>query len=170
MALLPMLHTFDPRLRKKALPVEAVDRDVRVLIDDLLETNYDLDALGLAAPQAGISKRVMVVDVGEKKAGTSCPFVMVNPEIHWHSPETQVTQEGCFSVPGFYEHVTRSLEIKVSYLDEQNKHQELSASGLLADCIQHELDHLNGVLFIDHLSALRRGIILQKLKKNKRLR
>ena len=169
MALLDILKTPDPRLREKAITVETVDRATRTLMDNLLETLYHVNGLGLAAPQVGINKRLIVVDIGEREEGTNRPFIMVNPRVQWVSPATQVTQEGCFSVPGFYENVTRPLEIKVSYIDENNTLQLLCASGLLADCIQHEIDHLNGVLFIDYLSSLKRNIILRKISKEKKL-
>ena len=167
MALLDILTVPDSRLREKSLPVEKVDRGIRTLKDNLFDTLYHLNAAGLAAPQVGVHKRVIVVDVGEHKETSSEPLFMVNPQIHWMSATTQVTTEGCFSVPTFFEDVVRPLEIKVSYLDENNHPQLLSASGLLADCIQHEIDHLDGVLFIDHLSLLRRTIILTKIRKGK---
>ncbi len=167
MALLDILTVPDPRLREKSLPVEKVDRGIRTLRDNLFETLYHVNAAGLAAPQVGVQKRVVVIDVGEQDNTPSKPLFMVNPEIQWASATTQVTTEGCFSVPTFFENVVRSLEIKVSYLDENNHPQLLSATGLLADCIQHEIDHLNGVLFIDHLSVLKRTLILTKIRKRK---
>lgn len=170
MALLTILHSPDPRLREKALPVETVDRTVRTLMDNLLETLYNVNGLGLASTQVGINKRVIVVNVAEQENEPSRPLVMANPELLWVSPSTQVTHEGCYSIPGFYEKVTRPLDIKVTYLDENNKTQDLTASGLLSACIQHEIDHLNGVLFIDNISALKRNIILHKLRKEKKLR
>lgn len=170
MAVLDILTFPDPRLQEKAFPVEKVDREIRTLMDNLLETLYHVDGLGFAATQAGIQRRVIVVDVRESGAGSSKPLLMANPKIDWVSSTTQVTKEGCFSVPGFYENVIRPLEIKVSYLDENNKPQVLAPKGLLADCIQHEIDHLDGVLFIEYLSALKRSLIVQKLLKRKKNR
>jgi len=170
MALLNILTAPDPRLSVKALPVEKVDKGVRNLMDDLMDTLFHVDGLGFAATQSGINKRVIVVDIGERDGICLKPLRMANPVLEWVSPACQVTKEGCFSVPGFYENVVRPLEIKVSYLDENNQHQLLSATGLLADCIQHEIDHLDGILFIDHLSSLKRSLILQKLLKGKRPR
>jgi peptide deformylase len=170
MAVLNILTFPDPLLQEKSLPVEKVDREVRQIMDDLLDTLYHVDGVGFAAPQVGIQKRVIVVDVGERDGIPSKPFLMANPHLEWVSPATQVTKEGCYSVPGFYENVIRPLEIKVSYLDENDQPQLLSASGLLADCIQHEIDHLDGILFVDHISILKRRLILSKFLKGKRLR
>jgi peptide deformylase len=168
MAILDILTAPDPRLQLKALPVEKVDGEVRALMDDLLETVYHLDALGLAAIQVGVTKRVIAIDFGERGDMPSKPLLMANPVLQWVSSETQVTEEGCFSVPGYYENIRRPLEVRVSYLDENNQPQLLSAQGLLADCIQHEIDHLDGILFLDHLSPLKRNLILQKLRKGKK--
>jgi peptide deformylase len=170
MTALSILTFPDSRLQEKSLPVEKVDREVRRIMDNLLDTLYHVDGVGFAAPQVGIQKRVIVVDVGERDGIPSKTYLMANPQLEWISPATQVTKEGCYSVPGIYENVIRPLEIKVSYLDENNKLQLLCASGLLADCIQHEIDHLDGVLFLDHLSSLKRRIILSKLLKRKRPR
>jgi len=169
MALLPLLDTFDPRLREVADPVEKVDGAVRTIMNDLMETMTHVDGVGLAAPQVGIKKRIIAVDVRGWADDIDKPFLMANPILEWTSEETQVVQEGCFSVPGAYENVTRPLEIKVSYLDENNTPQRLHAQGPLADCIQHEIDHLNGILFIDHLSPLKQEMILRKVRKIKRL-
>lgn len=168
MAVLPILIAPDPRLQEKALPVEAVDRDVRKIMDDLLETLYFKNGLGLAAIQAGIRKRIVVIDLGQRGGSQFKPLFMANPEILWVSPQTQVTEEGCLSVPNHYAKVTRSLDIQVAYLDENNQNQKLEATGLLADCIQHEIDHLNGILFIDYISSLKRNLILNKLLKEKK--
>lgn len=167
MAILDILTFPDPRLQEKAFPVEKVDREIRTLMDNLLDTLYHVNGVGFAAMQAGIKKRVIVVDIGERDGIPSKPLLMANPKLDWVSPTTQITKEGCFSVPGFYENVVRPLEIKVSYLDENNKAQVLTPSGLLADCIQHETDHLDGILFIEHLSTLKRSLIVQKLLKRK---
>jgi peptide deformylase len=168
MAVLDILRAPDPRLLAKGIPVEKVDREIRKLMDDLLETLYNRNGIGLAAIQAGIQKRVVVLDLGERDGIPSKPLLMANPELKWVSQVTQITQEGCLSVPGYYENVVRPLEIQVSYLDENNQNQLLSARDLLADCIQHEIDHLNGVLFIEHISSLKRHLILSKLRKEKK--
>lgn len=168
MAVLNILTAPDPRLLAMALPVEKVDQGIRKLMDDLLDTLYHRNGVGFAAPQVNIQKRVVVIDIGERDHVSFKPLLMANPELKWVSPATQITKEGCLSVPGFYENVVRPLEIQVSYIDENNTPQLLSAKGLLADCIQHEIDHLNGVLFIEHLSSLKRHLILSKLRKEKR--
>jgi peptide deformylase len=165
---LEILTAPDPRLQKKALPVEKVDNGIRKLMDQLLETMYLKNGLGLASIQVGIQKRVIVIDLGEREGAPSKPLLMANPELLWVSPNTQTTQEGCLSVPGHYADVVRPLEARLSYLDENNQAQQLLASGLLADCIQHEIDHLNGILFIEHLSSLKRKFILNKLIKEKK--
>ncbi|OJW53997.1 MAG: peptide deformylase [Alphaproteobacteria bacterium 41-28] len=170
MAVLDILRAPDPRLHAIGIPVEKVDRGVRKTMDDLLETLYHKNGIGLAAIQAGIQKRVVVIDLGERNGIPLKPLLMANPELQWVSPATQKTQEGCLSVPGYYENVVRPLEIRVSYLDENNQNQLLSARDLLADCIQHEIDHLNGVLFIEHISSLKRHLILSKLRKEKKQR
>ena len=170
MAVLDILTVPDPRLQEKAFPVEKVDREVRTLMDNLLDTLYHVNGVGFAAIQVGFKKRVIVVDIGERDGIPSKPLLMANPKLEWVSPTTQVTKEGCFSVPGFYENVIRPLEIKVSYVDENNHPQSLMPSGLLADCIQHEIDHLDGILFIDHLSTLKRSLIVQKFLKRKKNR
>ena len=169
MALLEILTAPDPRLNERAQPVEKVDRTVRKLMDDLLETMYYENGMGLASVQAGIHKRVIVIDLGERHGIPFKPRLMANPEIQWVSSEIQVTEEGCLSVPNVYVKVTRPLEAHVSYVDENNKRQHLKARGLLADCLQHEIDHLNGILFIDHLSSLKRTMILRKLVKDKKI-
>ena len=168
MALLEILKAPDPRLQARAFLVEKVDKEVRKLMDNLLETMYHFNGVGLAAIQAGIQRRVAVIDLGERDGVSLKPLLMANPELQWVSPGTQITKEGCLSVPNHYANVIRSLEIQVSYLDENNQKQLLSTRGLLADCIQHEIDHLDGVLFIDHLSSLKRNLILSKLLKEKK--
>ena len=123
---------------------------------------------GLAAPQVGVHKRVIVLDLKEQDGVTFKPLLMADPELLWVSPTTQITEEGCLSVPGHFAKVVRPLEVHLSYLDENNKKQELAATGLLADCIQHEIDHLNGILFIEHLSFLKRKFILNKINKEEK--
>jgi peptide deformylase len=167
MAQLPIITAPDPRLKIKARPVRAVDNKVRRLMDDMLETMYGAIGVGLAAPQVGQSSRVIVLDVardGEKPQ----PMKLANPEILWRSPERTTGNEGCLSLPEHYAEVTRPARIRLRYLDYQNEIREIEASGLLAMCLQHEIDHLDGVLFVDHISSLKRGMILRKLAKTKR--
>jgi peptide deformylase len=164
MALLPILTAPDPRLKKKSLPVEAVDDGVRQLMDDMLETMYDAPGIGLAAPQIGVLKRVIVLDIEREDTKTG-PLFMANPEIIDASDEDVSYEEGCLSVPEHYSDVVRPAKVTVRYLDRDNKVQELAAEGLLATCLQHEIDHLDGILFIDHISALKRNMILRKLLK-----
>lgn len=164
MALLPILTAPDPRLKKKSLPVEAVDEGVRQLMDDMLATMYDAPGIGLAAPQVGVLKRVIVLDIEREDTKTG-PLFMANPEIVDASDEDVSYEEGCLSVPEHYSDVVRPAKVTVRYLDRDNKVQELAAEGLLATCLQHEIDHLDGILFIDHISALKRNMILRKLLK-----
>lgn len=155
-------------LREVCAPIEDVNDDIRKLADDMLETMYDAPGIGLAASQIGVMKRLFVLDVAEREDeedGKKEPMVFINPEITWKSEETRVYQEGCLSIPGFYEDVERPDRIKVVFLDRDGKQQELEAGGILSTCIQHELDHLNGVLFIDYLSRLKRDRILKKMQK-----
>ena len=169
MALLPIITAPDPRLKLKARPVAAVDDEVRRLMDDMLETMYQAIGIGLAAPQVGVGRRVLVVDVareGEKPQ----PLKLANPEILWSSEELTTSNEGCLSLPEHYADVTRPNRVRLRYLDHQNEIRELEAEGLLATCLQHEVDHLDGVLFVDHVSAIKRSIILRKLAKAKRSR
>jgi len=167
MSILPIITAPDPRLKLKAKPVAAVDDAIRRLMDDMLETMYLAPGIGLAAPQVGVAKRVLVLDVageGEEPA----PLKIANPEILWRSEELATYSEGCLSLPEHYADVTRPAEIKLRYLDYENEIRELHAKGLLATVIQHEMDHLEGTLFVDHISALKRNIILRKLAKVKR--
>jgi peptide deformylase len=167
MAVLPIITAPDPRLKLVARPVAKVDASVRRLMDDMLDTMYGSIGIGLAAPQVGALQRIIVIDVareGEKPK----PMRIANPEITWRSAETTVANEGCLSVPEHYADVSRAAAIKLRYLDHENEIRELEADGLLATCLQHEIDHLDGVLFVDHLSALKRGMILRKLAKAKR--
>jgi peptide deformylase len=169
MAQLPIITAPDPRLKIKARPVSAVDDKIRRLMDDMLDTMYGAIGIGLAAPQVGQASRVIVLDVareGEKPQ----PLQVANPEILWRSPELTTGNEGCLSLPEHYAEVTRPAAIRLRYLDYQNEIREIEASGLLAMCLQHEIDHLDGVLFVDHISALKRGMILRKLAKAKRSR
>lgn len=168
MALLPILTAPDPRLKKVARPVEDVNRSIRQQITDLLESMYDAQGIGLAATQCGLDARLVVVDFPETPEGPGRLLKMVNPEIIWISPEWKKDQEGCLSVPGFAEEVDRPQAVAVRYWDENNRPQELAAEGYFAKCLQHELDHLNGVLYVDHLSSLKRSRILKKLILNKK--
>jgi len=167
MAVLPIITAPDPRLTRRAAPVEKVDTTVRKLMDDMLETMYQAPGIGLAAPQVGVLQRVIVVDCAKTDEKPQ-PYKIANPEILWRSQETLVNNEGCLSLPEHYADVERPAEIKLRYLDEQNEIRELHAKGLLATCIQHEIDHLEGLLFVDHISSLKRNIILRKLAKSKR--
>jgi peptide deformylase len=167
MALLTVLVAPDPRLKLKAKPIEVVDDQVRQVMDDMLETMYAAPGIGLAAPQIGDPRRIIVVDVAHEDEEKK-PLRMANPEILWRSDEETTYNEGCLSLPDHYADVTRPKEIKVRYLDHQNDIRELHADGLLATVIQHEMDHLQGVLFVDHISPLKRNIILRKLTKQKR--
>lgn len=166
MALLPILVAPDPRLKVKAKPVESVDAETARLMEDMLETMYAAPGIGLAAPQVGVAKRVIVVDVSPE--GDREPLRMANPEILWASDEVVPYEEGCLSLPDQYDEVERPARIRLRYLDHQNEIRELEADGLLATCIQHEIDHLDGKLFVDHLSSLRRNMILRKLTKLKK--
>ncbi|HVC55992.1 MAG TPA: peptide deformylase [Stellaceae bacterium] len=167
MALLAIITAPDPRLKIKAKPVPAVDAGVRRLMDDMIETMYHAIGIGLAAPQVGAAKRVLVVDVA-RDGEAPRPMRIANPEILWRSDEIMVASEGCLSLPEHYADVERPAAIRLRYLDHENEIRELEAKGLLATCIQHEMDHLDGVLFVDHISALKRGMILRKLAKTKR--
>jgi peptide deformylase len=169
MARLTILTAPDPRLKLVAQPVTAVDDTVRRLMDDMVETMYAARGIGLAATQVGVAQRVVVMDLSDVPEAPKQPLKMANPEILWTSDQDSSYQEGCLSVPGVFENVTRPDACKVRYLDEQNEVRELNATGLLATCIQHEIDHLNGTLFVDHLSNLKRNMIIKKLEKAKRL-
>ena len=171
MALLPILEVPDPRLKAKAAPVAEVDAELRKLADDMLETMYKAPGIGLAANQVGVMKRVCVVDVADRKAGEEPrPMVLVNPDIAWRSEDEETVEEGCLSLPNQYADVTRPRSVRVRYLDLEGTEQEVAAEGLLARCLQHEIDHLDGVLFIDRISALKRNMILRKLAKARRAR
>ncbi len=168
MAKMDILTAPDPRLREVSKPVDTVDDDLRAFLDDMLETMYEANGIGLAAIQVGVPKRVIVMDLaGEDEE--PAPHFFINPEIVDPSEETSLYQEGCLSVPEFYEEVERPATCLIRYLDYNGKKRELAAEGLLATCIQHEMDHLNGVLFVDHLSRLKRERIIKKLKKGHRL-
>lgn len=165
MAILNILEFPDPRLRTIAKPVDVVDDSVRKLIDDMFETMYDAPGIGLAATQVNVHKRVVVMDLSEDK---SEPLVFINPEFEPLTEQMDQYQEGCLSVPGFYENVDRPQKVKIKALDRDGQPFELIAEGLLAVCIQHECDHLNGKLFVDYLSSLKRDRIKKKLEKQHR--
>ena len=164
MAIRPILTAPDPRLKKKSKPVERVDDDIRQLMDDMLETMYAAPGIGLAAPQIGVLKRVIVLDIDREEVKTG-RIVMANPEIVEASDEDETYEEGCLSVPEHYSDVARPAKVTVRYLDRDGNRQEMVCEGLLATCVQHEIDHLDGILFIDHISALKRNMILRKLLK-----
>ena len=164
MAKLKILEFPDPRLRNKAAPVEVVDDELRALIGDMFETMYDAPGIGLAATQVDVHKRLLVADVS---TDMSAPQVLINPEILEKDGVT-VTDEGCLSVPGYYEEVTRAEHIKVRFLDREGAEVVMDAQGLLAVCIQHEIDHLDGKLFVDYLSEAKRQRIRKKLEKERR--
>lgn len=168
MSLLPILTIPDTRLKAKCKPLDNVDGRVATLMDDMLETMYKAPGIGLAAPQIGVLERLIVVDVTDHKNEKPNPIAMVNPELILVSDELAVTQEGCLSIPEIYADVTRPAQVRVRYVDRDGEVREMDADGLLATCIQHEIDHLNGVLFIDHLSSLKRNMILRKYNKTKR--
>ncbi|NFV78506.1 peptide deformylase [Magnetospirillum aberrantis] len=167
MALLPILTAPDPRLKQKAARVETVDQSVRTLMDDMLETMYAAPGIGLAAPQVGMSIRVIVADIGKNEEDRQ-PIRMANPEIVWASDDDNTYEEGCLSVPEHYAAVVRPRAVRVRYVDEHDAVREMDADGLLATVLQHEMDHLDGILFIDHLSSLKRNMILRKLLKAKK--
>jgi peptide deformylase len=167
MAIREILIAPDPRLKVKARRVEKVDAKIRRLMDDMLETMYAAPGIGLAAPQVGEAVQVIVLDVardGEPRQ----PLRIANPEIIWASEERVPAEEGCLSLPDQFAEVTRPAEVKLRYLDYENEIRELDAKGLLAVCVQHEMDHLQGVLFVDHISALRRSMILRRLTKSRK--
>ncbi|MCZ6715558.1 MAG: peptide deformylase [Gammaproteobacteria bacterium] len=161
MAILTILEFPDPRLRRKAVPVEVVDEKIRTLIDDLLETMYDAPGIGLAATQVDVHQRVLVADISDDK---STPLVLINPEI-LSRDGVEITEEGCLSVPGVYEKVERAEHITFRALDRDGKGIEMEARGLLAVCVQHECDHLDGKLFVDYLSELKRQRIRKRVQK-----
>jgi len=167
MAVLPILVAPDPVLKKKAVAVAAVDQRVVTLLNDMLETMYVAPGIGLAAPQVGVSERIIVLDIA-KADQPRAPLRMVNPEILWASDERNTYEEGCLSVPEQYAKVVRPKQVRVRYLDETGAPREIDADGLLATVVQHEIDHLDGVLFVDHLSSLKRHMLLRRLAKTRK--
>jgi peptide deformylase len=163
MALRDIIILPDKRLRLVSKPAK-IDPELRLLIDDMFETMYEAPGIGLAAIQVGVPKRVIVMDLA-KKDDPKEPRVLVNPQVLWRSDEKATYEEGCLSIPEFYEEVERPAQVRVGFLDLTGAEQELEASGLLATCLQHEIDHLDGVLFIDHISKLKRDRVIKKFTK-----
>lgn len=174
MAILPIIEAPDPRLRTISTPVEEIDEDLQRLIDDMFETMYDAPGIGLAAIQVGVPKRLLVIDLQEPETDeedappVKNPRVFINPHILESSADLSVYSEGCLSVPEQFAEVERPATIRASWLDREGRIHEQTLDGLLATCLQHEMDHLNGVLFIDHLSRLKRDMLLKKLEKARR--
>ena len=157
----------DPILREKSKTLETVDNELRTLLDDMLETMYAAPGIGLAAVQVGILKRLIVIDISKDEEKKN-PLFLINPEIVLRSKKTSIYEEGCLSLPGHFAEIERPAECKVKYLDYNGKEKEITAKGLLSTCIQHEIDHLDGVLFIDYLSKLKKDMIVKKLIKHKK--
>ena len=157
----------DPILRKISQPIETVNNETKKLLDDMLETMYAAPGIGLAAVQVGILKRIIVIDISKEKEKKN-PLFLINPEIIFKSEKTSSYEEGCLSLPGHFAEIERPSECRVTYIDYNGKKRELKANGILSTCIQHEVDHLNGVLFIDYLSKLKKDMIIKKLIKYKK--
>lgn len=164
MSVKKLLILPDARLRQISTPITGVDKALRAFVDDMFETMYHAPGIGLAAIQVGEPKRLFTLDVS-KREGNREPLVIINPEITWKSEEANVYEEGCLSIPDYYEEVERPASVRLKYRDIDFKQHEIEADGLLATCIQHELDHLNGVLFIDHISRLKRERVIKKFTK-----
>lgn len=164
-----IIYVPDPVLKETAQPVETITPDVQSQMDKMLQTMYDAPGIGLAANQVGLLNRVIVMDIANHEAGEKpAPFLMANPEIIWESEEMSAMDEGCLSIPQQYGEVERPASVRVKYVDRDGKETEMEASGLLSHCVQHEIDHLNGVLFIDYLSSLKRNMIIKKVEKLKK--
>ena len=163
----PIIIEPDPILRKKSQSLENVDNDLRKLLDDMLETMYEAPGIGLAAVQIGILKRLIVIDISKEDQKKN-PLFLINPIITYKSKNTSSYEEGCLSLPGHYAEIERPSECHLEFLDYNGKKKKLEAQGLLATCIQHEVDHLNGILFIDYLSKLKKDMIIKKLVKHKK--
>jgi peptide deformylase len=164
----PILTAPDPRLQAVSTDVERVDDEIRALVTDMTDSMYAAEGIGLAAIQIGVAKRILVIDLDQKE-GNKNPRAFINPKITWASEEMATYEEGCLSVPEIWDDVERPARVKCEYLDIDGKPQTLEADGLLATCLQHEMDHLNGVLFIDHLSRLKKSMAVKKLTKAKKL-
>jgi peptide deformylase len=165
MAVREILILPDKRLRLKSEPVKKIDAGIRKLVEDMFETMYDAPGIGLAAIQIGTPKRVVTMDLSKKEETEKNPQVFINPEILWRSEEKATYEEGCLSIPEYYGDVERPAQVKVKYLDLEGKMHEIEANGLLATCLQHEIDHTNGILFIDHLSKLKRDRVIKRFAK-----
>jgi peptide deformylase len=177
MAILPIILSPDPLLKQKSAPVEVIDDAIKTLIANMFDTMYASNGIGLAAVQVGVLKRIIVVDTQwgssryfKEGSSTGNPIALINPRIIAHSEELRDYDEGCLSFPAQYSAVTRPDTITVEYMDVQGATQQLHAEGLLSTCIQHEIDHINGVVFVDHLSSLKRGVIIRKMKKAAKLK
>jgi peptide deformylase len=175
MPIRPLVILPDSRLREKSAPVESINADVRTLVDDMLATMYDAPGIGLAAIQIGVPIQLVVMDLTRPDENGDLPLertpqVFINPNIVWSSEELRIYEEGCLSIPDYYEEVTRPDRVRFTYQDIEGKKHEVEADGLFATCIQHEVDHLNGVLFIDYLSKLKRDRCVQKFTKAARQR
>ena len=157
----------DTILRKKSEPLQQVNNETQKLLDDMLKTMYAAPGIGLAAVQIGILKRIIVIDISKKEEKKN-PIFLINPEITYQSKETSIYEEGCLSLPGYFAEIERPAKCKINYIDYNGKKAELEAEGLLSTCVQHEIDHLNGILFIDYLSKLKKDMIIKKLKKQKK--
>lgn len=169
MTIKPLIILPDPILRQVSKPVEHVDSEIARLAEDMLETMYDAPGIGLAAIQIGVPRRMLVIDVSREDEDKK-PMVFINPEVVTSSDERSVYEEGCLSIPDYYAEVERPATVTVRYIDREGKQQTVEADGLLATCLQHEIDHLNGVLFIDHISRLKRDMVIKKFTKTARSR
>ena len=170
MALREIIIHPDPRLKKVAAPIQDIGPELRRLAEDMLETMYDAPGIGLAAPQVGVSRRLLVMDCIKEEGQDPRPMVLINPRVSWASEETNVYEEGCLSIPDQYGEVERPAEVRVQWTDLEGASREEAFEGLWATCVQHEIDHLDGKLFIDHLKPLRRQMITRKMVKLKRER
>lgn len=170
MTLRPILIHPDPRLKKRADPVTEITKELRAAADDMLQTMYEAPGIGLAGPQIGLMSRIIVMDCVKDKDAAPRPMVLLNPEVTWSSETTNTYEEGCLSIPDQYAEVTRPAEVRVRWMDLEGKVREEEFAGLWATCVQHEIDHLNGRLFIDYLTPLKRQLITRKMEKLKRER
>ncbi len=168
MSLRPILIHPDPRLKKPATQIDAISDDIRRLADDMLETMYDAPGIGLAAPQVGVSKRLLVMDCVKEEGAEPRPMVLINPQVTWKSDEKNTYEEGCLSIPEQYADIERPAEVEVAWTGLDGTHYSERFDGLWATCVQHEIDHLDGILFIDYLKPLKRQIITRKMQKLKR--
>jgi peptide deformylase len=170
-AKLDIITLPDRKLRMRSAPVERVDDEVRKLMDSMLEAMYEAPGIGLAAVQVGVPRRIVTIDVAQREdeSAEPDPLFLINPEILWTSDERQTAEEGCLSIPEYFAEVERPAEVRVAYIDRDGKKQELEANGVLAICLQHEIDHLDGKLFIDYLSKLKRDMVIKKFAKQARL-